>query len=106
MPNFLFVYHGGGKMPTDPKEIEKEMAAWGAWFEQIGESNIVDGGNPVGQSFTVSDDGSVVENGGSNPVSGYSIFRADSMQDAIALAKKGPQNKAGGTTEIAEIIEL
>ena len=67
MPKFMFVYHGGS-MPETPEEGAKVMAAWEAWMGGIG-SDLVDGGNPAGPSTTVSADG-VVDNGGSNPVSG------------------------------------
>ncbi len=55
MPQYLFVYHGG-TTPTDPAEIEATMAAWGAWFQNMGPALEIPG-NPVGQSHTVSADG-------------------------------------------------
>ena len=51
MPKFLFVYHGGG-MPDTPEEGEKMMAAWNAWYADMG-SAVVDGGAPVGKSSTI-----------------------------------------------------
>jgi hypothetical protein len=101
MPNFVFAYHGG-KMPETPEEGAKVMAEWESWFGNIGDS-IVDPGNPVGLSKTVSASG-VVDDGGANPVSGYSIVSASDMNAAIALAKGCPMVKDGsGNVEVAEV---
>ena len=102
MPNYLFVYHGG-KMPETPEEGAAVMEQWGAWFASMGDA-VVDGGNPVGISNTVSAEG-VAENGGSNPVSGYSIVRADDMTGANKLAAGCPIIEHG-TVEVAEIMPM
>ena len=80
MAKYLFVYHGGS-MPETEEEGAQVMAAWNAWFQELG-SAVVDGGAPVGMSSTVQSDGSVTNDGGSNPTSGYSIVSADSIDDA------------------------
>lgn len=103
MPKFLFVYHGG-KMPETPEEGEQAMAAWGQWFQEMG-SAVIDGGNPVGLSHTVSSDG-VAENGGANPASGYSLIEAADMSAATAHAKGCPMLANGGSVEVAPVIEL
>ena len=69
MPHFLFAYHGG-KMPETEAETEPEIARWQGWFDNISAA-IVDPGNPIGESRTVSDTG-IVDDGGPNPLSGYS----------------------------------
>ncbi len=104
MPNFVFAYHGG-KMPETPEEGAKVMADWQNWFGTIGES-IVDPGNPVGMSKTVTA-GGVTDDGGANPVSGYSIVSASDMNAAIALAKGCPMVKDGsGNVEVAEVHQM
>lgn len=104
MPNYLFVYHGG-KTPETQEEGERVMAAWGAWYGMLGDAT-VDGGNPVGQSHTVSAAGHV-ENGGANPVSGYTIVTADSYEQACGFAAQNPMVVDGsGSVEVAEIIEM
>ena len=104
MPKFMFAYHGGGK-PETQEEGEKEMAAWGAWMQGLG-SALADGGNPVGMSSTLSADG-LSDGGGSNPLSGYTIVEADSLEAAAEMGKGCPILKGGkGTIEIAPIIEM
>ncbi|MEL6570751.1 MAG: hypothetical protein AAFQ64_03775 [Pseudomonadota bacterium] len=104
MPKYLFVYHGGG-VPETPEEGEKAMAAWGAWYEELGAAT-VDPGAPVGQSHTVSAGGHA-DNGGANPVSGYTIVTAESYEQACGFAAKNPMVVDGsGSVEVAEMIDM
>ena len=90
-------------MPETQEERDAEMAAWGAWFEQMGAA-VVDGGAPVGMSKTVSTTG-VEDNGGSNPLSGYTLVEADTIEAALTMAKGSPHLKEG-TIEVAECIDM
>lgn len=104
MPKFIFAYHGGGK-PETPEEGAKVMAAWEAWLGGMGDA-CADMGAPVGMSSTVSADG-VADNGGANPLSGYSVVSAADMAAACELAKGCPILEGGaGTIEVAEIMEM
>lgn len=103
MPKYLFVYHGGS-MPSSPEEVNDVMAKWGAWFETIGAS-VIDGGNPVGMSKTVTA-AAVADNGGANPASGYSVIAADTIEAACDHAKGCPIHERDGSVEVAEIVEM
>ena len=104
MAKYLFVYHGGSE-PSTPAQASEIMQAWEDWFASMGAA-AVDPGNPVGLSTTVNSDGSVTANGGSNPASGYSIIEAASSDAAIEQAKSCPILAAGGSIELAEIIQM
>ena len=104
MSKFLFVYHGGGMAATE-EEQAKAMAAWGAWFGQLG-SAVVDGGNPTGASVTVSAGGSSSQGGGANPATGYSLIEASSLEDATEKAKGCPILASGGSVEVCETINV
>jgi hypothetical protein len=104
MAKYLFVYHGG-KVATNPHERQEAMNAWGAWFGALGAA-VIDGGNPLGKSYTVTPDGSLVEGGGANPASGYSLIEAASIEDAHAKAKGCPLLKVGGAVELAEAMDM
>ena len=67
---------------------------------------VVDGGNPVGMSSTINPDGSVTDNGGANPASGYSLVEAPDLDDAIAKARGCPILASGGSIELAEAIDM
>ena len=104
MPKFILVYHGGG-MPETPEAQEAAMAAWGAYYGAIGEA-VVDGGGPAGMSKTVSPSG-VANDGGANPISGYTIVDAADQDSACDMAKGCPLVQDGsGSVEVAEIIEM
>lgn len=104
MPDFVFAYHGG-KMPETPEEGAKEMAKWEAWFGDLGDA-VVNPGNPVGLSKTVSSAG-VEDNGGANPLSGFSVVRAPDIDAAVGMAKGCPMVNSGtGTVEVAPLVEM
>src|SRR6185437_9072733 len=103
MAKFLFVYHGGGR-PDTKEAQEKAMAAWGAWFGSMGKA-VINGGNPVGKSWTVKG-GAVTKDGGANPVSGYSLLEAKDYDGAAAFAKGCPTLASGGSVEIAEVMDM
>ena len=104
MAKYLFVYHGG-QVAMDPAERKAAMDAWGAWFGGLGAA-VIDGGNPIGPSSTVRADGSLDSGGGANPVSGYSLISASSLEDAHKKARGCPLLKNGGTIEIAEALDM
>ena len=81
MAQFLFVYHGGGQ-PDSPEDAEKAML-----------------------STTVNSDGSVDNHGGANPTTGYGIFEASDLAEAIGIAKGCPILADGGSVEIAETFD-
>ena len=104
MSQFIFAYHGG-KTPETPEQGEQVMAAWRAWMGGMGDA-LVQPGAPVGMSKTVSGTG-VADDGGSNPVSGYSVVRAADMNAAVAMAKGCPMVVDGsGSVEVAEVVEM
>jgi hypothetical protein len=103
MASYLLAYHGGG-MPETEADRAKVMEAWGAWFAGLGDV-VVDPGNPIGQTRTVATDGGVSAGGGANPVSGYTVIKADSMDAAVKAASGCPVLASGGTIEVGETFE-
>lgn len=102
MAKYIFAYHGG-KMPETPEEGQQVMAAWQSWFAGLG-SAVIDGGNPAGMSKTVTS-GGVEDGGGSNPISGYSLVEADSIDAACEMAKGCPILDHG-SVEVAEAMDM
>lgn len=103
MRKFVLAYHGGPKNMTQ-EEGAAHMANWKAWMEGLGDS-VVDPGLPVGPSKTVSANG-VADNGGSNPLSGFTVLQADSVDAALEMAGKCPHVVMGGTIEVAEAMQM
>ncbi|HEY1456321.1 MAG TPA: hypothetical protein VGG31_07475 [Candidatus Dormibacteraeota bacterium] len=102
MANYVLLYSGGG-MPTSDAERKQAMDAWGAWFGKLGD-RIVDAGNPFGQaSKNVSDGGAVHDGPIGTAATGYSILKADSLNQAADLAKACPVLKSGGKITVYEV---
>ena len=99
MPDFVLAYHGS-KRPADGAQY---MARWKAWMTGLGEA-LVNPGVPMGQSKTVSA-GGVADDGGQNPLAGFSIIRAENIDAAVALARSCPHLEIG-TIEVAEALQM
>ena len=104
MATYVLAFHGGGMAETE-EEQAAVMAAWGAWMEGLG-SSLLDPGNATGQSKTIHADGSVTTGGGANPVTGYTLIDAGSLDDAVAKAKDNPILQGGGSIEVLETIDM
>ena len=102
MPKFIFAYHGG-KKPETPEAGAEFMARWRAWSSEH-DAAFLNKGAPVGMSKTVSADG-VADDGGSNPLSGYSILEVDSMDAALDIARTCP-HLDHGTIEVAPLMDM
>ena len=101
MSYYVFAYHGG-KIPESPEEGAKRMAKIEAWVGGLGDA-VVNPGHPLGKSKTVSSSG-VSDDGRSNPLVGFSIVKADSMDAALEMAKGYPHLETG-TVEVVEMME-
>lgn len=103
MKKYILAYHGGKKFNT-PEERTEHMNKWKAWMIGHGDT-FVNPGTPVGMSKTVSAEG-VADNGGVNPLMGYSEIQANSMEEAVEIAKGCPTVQVEGTVEVAEMMDL
>jgi len=104
MTNYVLSYHGSGEMPETEEGVAEVMAAWNAWFGDIGAA-VVDGGNPFGPSKTVASNGAVSD-GNAASLSGYSIVQADSLGAATEMAKGCPILGGGGSVTVSETIQM
>lgn len=103
MPKYVFAYHGKPDFQTK-EEGMAHMTKWREWSASLGAA-MVDPGMPVGMSKTVTANG-IVENGGSNPLSGITIVQADSIDDALKMAARCPHVSGAGTIEVAEALDM
>ncbi len=86
MANYLLLYRGGG-MPQSDEDKKKVMDSWAAWMQQCGD-NLVDPGNPCSNVKTVTKDGAAEFSG--DRVTGYSVIKADTMDQAVMAASMVP----------------
>ncbi len=105
MANYLLLY-SGGRMPESEAEQAAVMQAWTSWFGELGGA-LVDGGNPTtGQTKTIASDGSVTDGSAVGMASGYSIIRADSLDDAVAKSKGCPVLQGGAQIVVLETFNV
>lgn len=103
MTNYIVTYHGG-KRPESPEEEAEHMAKWEAWADSLGTS-LANRGTPIGKSKTVSSSG-VTDGGGVNPLMGYSILKAATIDAAVKMVEDSPHINFGGTMVVAEMMEM
>ena len=103
MPEFVITYLGGNP-PSTEEEGMQHMSKYRAWLSSLGES-AVSPANPLGNTHTVNSDGTVVE-GSKSSMSGYTIVAADSLDDAISIAKDCPFLDIGGSLEVSELMQM
>ena len=109
MKKYIFIYYGVNTHEDVSKEdMDKVMAAWGAWYESIGD-NLVDGGNPFntnGQRVTKDEVADIPTE--MWPSKGYTIVNAESMEAATKIAKGCPMLKDDpeGTVRVYEAMPM
>ncbi len=104
MTNFVLIYTGG-TIPETEAEQQEVMAAWGAWYQKMGDK-VVDGGNPFSNSKHVTANGVHEGPGHDAGIGGYTIISADSLDEAAALVENHPQTKYGGAVSVYETFQM
>lgn len=103
MPQYIFVYLGG-EYPSDPTEGQKHLEKYQQWLISLGDA-VISPAIPFKDTHTVQADGTATR-GNISAMSGLSIMRMSSMQEAIAAAQSCPFLEINGTLEISEMIEM
>lgn len=102
MKNYVYLYYNTGHSDDD---MEKVMQAWRRWFGSLGDK-LVDAGNPFNEGAkAVSNDG--VMDVTSSPATGYSIVKAETMEEATRLTANCPVLQApGGAVCVYETLPM
>jgi hypothetical protein len=100
MTDYVLLYSGGGMPETDAEQAEV-MKAWDSWFTTLGPA-LKDGGNPfTPMTKSIAADGSVTDGPQGGPT-GYSIIQADSLDEAVEMAKGCPVTMGGASIAVHE----
>ena len=102
MAKFVLIYRDGETPPAPSPDV---METWMAWFGQLGDA-VVELGAPLGASATVASDGTSSEGTGTDPVTGYTVVQAATMDDAVALANGCPGLATGGSVTLHQVHEM
>jgi len=86
MKNYVYIYYNNGVREGLSPEVSQ--TEWGTWFGKLGDK-LVDAGNPFNEG------GKAVEKTGVStienwPATGYSIVKANSLDEAAEWAKDCP----------------
>lgn len=103
MPQYMFFYLGG-ELPSSPGEGQKHFEKYQQWLASLGDA-VVSAAIPFKDTHTVHPDGKI-EAGTTTGMSGLSIIRMGSMEEALAAAHDCPFLEIKGTLEISEMIEM
>lgn len=82
MKKFLILHYGFEK-PTP-----EEMASWNAWFEAIADRQVERGHLPGGREISQSGTNDLPF--GKDSITGYTVIRAESLDEAAKLAEGCP----------------
>jgi hypothetical protein len=105
MANYVLIFTGGG-MPESEEEQAAVLAAWGAWYAELGEA-VANPGNPFSPAAkSIASDGTVTDGPIGTMASGYTVLEADSMESAVGMAKKCPMLQGNGQITVYETFPM
>ena len=108
MKDFLFVFRMNGAPAGSPDEMQAMTKRWMDWIGGIAAQNkLTDRGNRLFPEGKVVKPGNIVTDGPYSEIKetlgGYSIVKADSLEEAAEMAKGCPGLSVGATVEVREI---
>ena len=104
MAKYVLAFRGGEMAPTE-EERQAVMAAWGAWFGELGAA-VVEPGAPFSTSASLSAADAAPTDGGASGLTGYTVISADSMAAATDLSRGCPIFASGGSIDVYQAIEM
>ncbi|MGF1768858.1 YciI family protein [Enterovibrio makurazakiensis] len=115
MKEFMFIYQGGDPdwmKNTSSEEMAAIMKCWEDWMTKLQEADqLVTGGSPLHfEGKRVTPDMVITDIAAAEfkeLVSGYSIVRADSLEEAAELGKSCPIFQSPGVSlEIRQVVKM
>ncbi|MEO8404870.1 MAG: YciI family protein [Chitinophagaceae bacterium] len=113
MKEFLFIYRTDQKKfaQRSPEEMQSATKKWMDWVGSIAaQDKLSSRGNRLESTGKVLKPGNVITDGPymelKESVGGYSIVKADTLDEATELAKGCPALEFGGMVEVREISVL
>jgi hypothetical protein len=111
MKDFLFLFRMNGAPAGSPDEMQAMTKRWMDWIGGIAAQNkLTDRGNRLFPAGKVVKPGNVITDGPyteiKESIGGYTIVKADSLEEATELAKGCPGLSVGASVEVREIREM
>jgi hypothetical protein len=102
MSNYVITYYGFPRFER-PEDGNAYMSNWRAWMGEVGEA-MINPGTPMSSGKTLSAEG-VSDTARGEPLTGFSIVSAESLDAAVALALGCP-HLAHGTIDVAQAMDM
>ena len=113
MKEFLLVFRNDYKNTPEssPEQLQAEMKRWMDWIGGIAaQDKLVSPGNPLTSAGKVVRSNNVITDGPYTEIKeligGYTVVKADNINDAAALADGCPILSVGGNVEVREIAAI
>ena len=110
MKDFLLVFRNDEKgLPQgSPEEMQARMKKWMDWMGNFAAQNkLIDRGNRLHADGKIVNPGNVITDGPyievKELIGGYTLIRAESLDEAAEMAKNCPILEFGGNVEVREI---
>ena len=112
MKEFMLIFIGGADPSAlSPEDMQNQMMKWFAWVEKLKKENIYSSGEalmPGGKHLKgakhVITDGPFAES--KEVVGGYFIVKANTLEEAIEIAKECPDLPYNSTIEVREVMKF
>jgi hypothetical protein len=90
------------------EEIQQNMARFTAWFEELNNSGKFQGGGPLGHYGKILAGRNAVTDGpfmeSKEAIAGFFLIRADSLEQAVEVARGCPGLEYGQTVEVRAMV--
>ncbi len=110
MKDFLFVFRNDYKAmeQRSPEEMQTSMKKWMDWIGNFAAQNkLIDRGNRLHGTGKVVTPGNIITDGPyadiKELIGGYTLVKAESLEEAAEMAKNCPILEMGGNVEVREI---
>lgn len=107
----MLIFHGGVNPNSSPEAMQDNMGKWMAWIEKLNKEGQYVAGEPLmpggklisGTSKTITD-GPYTE--GKEVVGGFFIVNANTMDEAVEIAKDCPDYAHGGSVQVRQVMKM
>jgi hypothetical protein len=113
MKDFLLLFRNENNPDhtPSPEDMEASMKLWLDWMGNIAAQNkLIDRGNRLHADGKVVKPGGLITDGPymeiKESIGGYTLIKAESLEEATEISKGCPILKVGGTVEVREIAQM
>jgi pimeloyl-ACP methyl ester carboxylesterase len=106
---YLLVFRNTGwHRELSPKEIQRNMARFTEWFDRLNKAGLFKDGGPLGHNGRTLAGRNAVTDGpfaeSKEAIAGFFLIRADSLEQAVEVAKECPGLQFGQTVEVRALV--